>query len=594
MANCAWIRRAIRTVGCIVWCLVTVSSAAGAEEANAIIVDLGLGPAVPRQLGVNAYTGEFVIAADEGFDAVDDSQWLSGERPVVISRVSLFRKRDGSWEPGFGKGTPCGDPLCKRVNLERGRFDASGTELCATTRGGGGDGSILFDLRHPQYYRSWVSSTKGALACGVGNGARRIINVTAKGVDVETFLGTNGGDIGRLSIPFPPGTALAKAVPVVPAPSGEMIAVGVGAGIALVVPAGSGAPQLLSGFSEAVAQIAWSGDGRKVAAGSLGGEVGVWSAEDGEALWIRPVHGKKEVTGLVMTPRGDAVVSVGGDNTLLLLSGFDGMEKLRYKSRRGLRGAAIHPDSGAVATLEKASGMTKVGLGSTSIGLHILLPQENPALAELYKEDPLAPIPGLNRDEEIWARMRICSRILESIDKARKKAQVASTAEVAALKRTEFETAGEFDVRRQQVREAAVNKALGPAAGKSEEQANECVRELGTTSLVATATITLKTYDMERSQFPFTFVVHSPGPPFSGEGALGVEREEARRIREKANLYLATIRYRLTLPGAPQPQGLRYEGILGIERFGVAIEGIQLTDPDFAGVPAAVVATIWE
>lgn len=560
---------------------------------DAAIADLGLGGAVPRQLGANEYTGDFMFAADEGFN--DQAEWLSSEitseRPIAIGRVPMIRRKDGTWRPGYAMHESCDGVGCRRVNLERGGFDATGSLLATVVKLEGGIRAVWIGARTDGRFLPFTSTTAEVVGASALGRPASFIALSSTGIDVEPLrIGAFRPTTSHIPTPNDPVDARRGVIAV--SRDGRNAVVARGARLVVVPMDAASQSRELENWSVPATALAWSADGTLVAAGSAKGEIAVWGLTDGHLLWKINVHDGQSVTGLEFDPRAHLLVSAGDDKRLTVVDARTGGRKMVYATKRPLRGVAIQPDSGAIATLEKASAMTKIGLGATSIGLHIILPAAHSGLKDLAPADRISPTPGLDPEAETWSRMRICTRVIESAAKEKVKASSAAKALAEALKRNEFETVEEFEKRRAEAESKEEARQLGEELAQDEPAARGCIRAAGEQVLEVAAVATLGPYDVERGRFPVTLDTLPPGPTFQYHGTISIDRDRARGLREVSPAFPATIRYRLVVPpsGGAENSGtsISYAPIAGIDRFGAnpveARMSADIASPQFLAV----------
>jgi hypothetical protein len=549
---------------------------------EAAIADLDLGGAVPRQLAANEYTGDFMFAADEGFN--DQAEWLSSEimseRPIAIGRVPMIRRKDGTWRPGYATHESCNDVGCRHVNLERGGFDSTGSLLATVVKLEGGIRAVWIGTRTDGRFLPFTSATAGVVGASALGRPASFIALSSTGIDVERLrIGAFRPVPSHTTTPNDPVDARRAAFAV--SRDGRHAVVASGTGLAVAPMDAASQPRALESWSVPATTLAWSADGSLVAAGSAKGEIAVWGVTDGQLLWKRNVHDGQSVTGLEFDPRAQLLVSAGDDKRLIVVDARSGSAKMVYATKRPLRGVAIQPDSGAIATLEKASAMTKIGLGATSIGLHVILPAAHAALKALAPADRLSPTPGLDPEAETWSLMRICTRVLESAAKEKAKASATAKTVAEALKRSEFETVEEFEKRRAETEAKEEARQLGAELAQDEPAALGCVQAVGERVLEVAAVATLGPYDVERGQFPVTLDTLPPGPTFQCHGTLTIDRERARGLREASPAFPGVVRYRLVVPplraGEDSVGSVPYTPIAGIDRFGAVPVEIRIS-----------------
>jgi WD40 repeat protein len=80
--------------------------------------------------------------------------------------------------------------------------------------------------------------------------------------------------------------------------------------------------RVMKADARGLSSIAWSPDGRRLAAGGTDGVVRVWDAISGEMVRARQVH-NEEALGLAWTPDGRRIVSGGTDLTVHILDAED-------------------------------------------------------------------------------------------------------------------------------------------------------------------------------------------------------------------------------------------------------------------------------
>lgn len=556
---------------------------------DSVIVDLGIGGATPRHLAVDAWTGHFVIAADEGYQANKEDA-LFGARSVATARVPMFRMPDGSWEPGYPSRNSCDSDSCRAVDLETGGFDASGTLLAAVVRGNGEGRAVLIGLEGDGRFLGFSGAAERVLATAPSPAVPSFVVLLSDRITTQPLRTGSlepAGTVVRWPTAWP--APVRRAVFAL-RPDHSDYAVASGDSIALIIADAPDQAKLFAGPGGKISRLVWRSDGSRFAVGTEDGWVACYEARAETPFWAVRSHGKKGVTGLGFDPAGQLLFSVGEDETLRAYSASDGKEVLVYKAKRNLQSVVVHPDSGAVATLERASKPSKLGLASTSIGMYVLFPAKGTGLEALMPAEDLTPIAGLPDVLEAWARMRICTRVLRMEQNANHKSAEA----VTGLRRGEFETAEEFDERRRRAVSAAASILLGPRGTADVHLARNCVADVGkrfwTTAQVVAK---LGTYDLDAGHFPVTIVGHPPGPSFEIEGVLPVDREIGRTLREASSSYPVSVTYQLVpLPPlmSSGDEGRTLVRIGGVEDFGMRIQSARLGGPDHEDVPSMEVS----
>jgi len=96
--------------------------------------------------------------------------------------------------------------------------------------------------------------------------------------------------------------------------------------------------------------LAWSPDGRTVAAACAGGQVRLWNAADGKLRRVLRAH-SGEVKAVAFSPDGKTLASAGEDRTIRLWDATTGKEMTSSGGHRGaVASAALSPDGKTLAT----------------------------------------------------------------------------------------------------------------------------------------------------------------------------------------------------------------------------------------------------
>lgn len=141
---------------------------------------------------------------------------------------------------------------------------------------------------------------------------------------------------------------------------------------------------LLKGRRERVESVAYSSDGKWLAAGSHQGTVQLWDASTGESSWTIAAH-RGVVSGVSFSPDSKLLASVGEDGKVSVWDRSSGRETLALRDNGMLFDVAFRPDGKRIATAT-TSGMVyewDVASGRKTMSLRA---HEDPKTGQLVPE----------------------------------------------------------------------------------------------------------------------------------------------------------------------------------------------------------------
>jgi WD40 repeat protein/tRNA A-37 threonylcarbamoyl transferase component Bud32 len=166
-------------------------------------------------------------------------------------------------------------------------------------------------------------------------------------------------------------------------PDGRLLAAATsGRAVVLLDPA-TLAPRLLRGHRDQVLTVAFAPDGRRLASGSLDGELRLWDAERAEPLWAIRAH-EQRIHGLAFQPGGELVATVSGDGTVRLWDAASGAARQSVTAHAGAATAvAFAPDGKRFATVG-ADGVARIFEAAGTAQGSVLRGQAGPSFAVAF------------------------------------------------------------------------------------------------------------------------------------------------------------------------------------------------------------------